>query len=703
MLKAKSAQRTILSFNPWIYFFIFLITDSFLSYSNFSFETNLWIGILGLIFPFLLGLLTYQPSKDLKGPLYKQEFFKTISFWIWIIIGILSLFLRFYRLTTLSTWPLYDEGMIGFSAMQIAQRGVDHLLYMYSDIPVFHLWVLSLFFKRWGPSLFNLWFLPAFFSTLSIPLFYLAARCYFSRSFSFFCVLLVSLSFWPCFSGRFSANEVLILPLEALAFLWLGNCLKTEAEKKGGWFAGLLGLSLGLSFYAVYLHWISVTLIISSTMLLVFWKRRPLRLVWFGLGLALPLIPFFILTLNTGGVFYFHARSVLGASQSLLKVIASIWNTPKTIFLGASADEIFYKPVWGGLINPLLGSLFGIGMLECIRNLSHSLYRWLCVSFFVFLLPGMLSSGFEFFRVISVLAVLIPLIAIGWARLTQKFSSRWSFVILLALMIPSLMLDVNQLLVVYPHLWDSSAYWRKEVKSINFYRAYKILESKSSEGPGLIFSDFVPGFDDQTLNLMDYNFNGVKNNHLDFEKTKWAAIIVNVNYQPFLAKRFGKGETYWLSKDLDLGDGGWMLWVIDITEKNRPVFRQWREASRSLNDYINGIYQNFSLVDDHSHSKVLDLLNQDYPLFKNDPFLESCYDEKKSDLLFRIGLIPEATQNLNQAIQKGYPSANLFYSLGVLRLIENNRPEAQIAFQKACLAPLNFTQSAQFLNPSKGK
>jgi hypothetical protein len=574
---------------------------------------------------------------------------------------------------------------------------------MYSDIPVFHLWVLSLFFKRWGPSLFNLWFLPAFFSTLSIPLAYLAARCYFSRSFSFFCVLLVSLSFWPCFSGRFSANEVLILPLEALAFLWLGNCLKTESEKKGSWFAGLLGLSLGLSFYAVYLHWISVTLIISSTMLLVFWKRWPLRLVWFGLGLALPLILFFILTFKAGGGFYFHARSVLGTSQSLLKVIESIWKTPKTIFWGASADEIFYKPVWGGLINPLLGSLFGIGMLECIRNLSHSLYRWLCVSFFVFLLPGMLSSGFEFFRVISVLAVLIPLIAIGWARLTQEFSSRWSFVILLALMIPSLVLDVNQLLVVYPHLWDSSAYWRKEVKSINFYRAYKILESKSSEGPGFIFSDFVPGFDDQTLNLMDYNFNGVKNNHLDFEKTKWAAVIVNVNYQPFLAKRFGKGETYWLSKDLDLGDGGWMLWVIDITEKNRPSFLKWREASRSLNDYINGIYQNFSLVDDHSHSKVLDLLNQDYPLFKNDPFLESCYDEKKSDLLFRIGLIPEAAQSLNQAIQKGYPAANLFYSLGVLRLIENQRLEAQTAFQKACRSSLNFTQSSQFLKPSNGK
>jgi 4-amino-4-deoxy-L-arabinose transferase-like glycosyltransferase len=701
MLKAQAPQSVPLSFNPWIYFFTFLISNSLLSYFKLSFETTLWVSLLGLTFPFLFGLWSYQPHKNPKVALYKLDFFKDIHPAIWIIVGTLALFLRFYKLTTLSAWPIYDEGMTGFSAMQIAQKGVNHLLYMYSNIPVFYLWVLSLFFKWWGPSLFNLWFLPAFFSTLWVPLAYFAARCYFSKSFSFFCVLLAALSFWPCFSGRFCATEVSILPLEALAFLCLGKCLKAKSNKEGDWFAGLLGLSLGLSFYAVYLHWISVTLIISSTILLIFWKRQPLRLAWFGLGLAIPLLLFFVLSLQTGG-FYLHDRSILSTStQSWIQKIQSIWETPKAIFWAASADEIFYKPIWGGLINPVLGSLFGIGILECLKNRAHSIYRWLCVSFLVFLLPGMFGSGFEFFRVIPILAVLIPLIVIGGVRLTQEFSSRWSFLILLILMIPSQVLDFNQLLVVYPHLWDSPAYWRKEVKSINFYRAYKILQLKSSEGPGLIFSDFVPGFDDQTLNLMDYDFNGVKNNNIDFEKTKWAAVIVNVNYQPFLAKRFGTGETYWLSKDLNLGDGGWMLWVIDITEKNRPSFLKWREASRSLNDYINGIYQNFTLVDDHSHSKVMDLLNQDYPLFKNDPFLESCYDEKKSDLLFRIGLIPEAAQSLNRAIQKGYPAANLFYSLGVLKLIENQNPEAQKAFQKACRSPLNFTQSVQFLTPPR--
>ncbi len=700
MLKANASQNPAFSFNPWIYFFIFLISNFLLSYFSLTLRMSFWIGVLGLIFPFLLGLWAYPPSKNLKVPLYQLEFFKKIPLGVWIAIGMLAIFFRFYKLTTLSAWPIYDEGMVGFSALQIAQKGVEHLFYMYSDIPVFYLWVLSLFFKGWGPSLFNLWFLPAFFSALWVPLAYLAARCYFSKSFSFFCGLLAALSFWPCFSGRFGATEVLILPLEALAFLWLGKCLKAESEKKGDWFAGLLGLSLGLSFYAVYLHWISVTLVISLTMLFVFWKRRPLRLIWFALGLVLPLLPFFVLNLQTGGGFYLHARSILSTStQPWIKKIQSIWETPKAIFWSASPDDIFYKPVWGGLINPVLGSLFGIGMLECLKNSTHSFYRWLCLSFLVFLLPGMFGSGFEFYRVIPVLAVLIPLISLGWARLTQEFSFRWSFAILLVLMIPSLVLDAHQLLVVYPRLWDSPVYWRKEVKSINYYRAYQILQSKSLEGPGLIFSDFIPGFDDQTLNLMDYNFNGVKNKNLDFEKATWAAVIINVNYQPFLAKRLGPGKTYWLSKDLEIGDGGWMLWMADVTKKNRPVFQQWREASLSLNEYINGIYQNFALIDDHSHSKVLDLLNQDYPLFKGDPFLESCFDEKKSDLLFRIGLISEAAQSLNQAIQKGYPVANLFYSLGILKLIENQNPEAQKAFQKACRSPLNFTQSAQFLTP----
>jgi len=709
MSKPNSTFSPSIGFHPWVCFLVFLISGLFLSYGDFLPAITLWIGVMGLLLPFVIGFWTHTPGKKSEIPLYQLEFFKKIPFWVWMMVAVLALFFRFYKLTTLSAWPVFDEGLVGFTATEVADKGVDRLLYFFSDNPFFYLWFLGMFFKLFGQSLFVLWFCSAVVSTLWVPAVYLAARCYFSKSFSFFCVLLAAVSFWPCYSGRFSLGGVLVLPLEALAFLWLGKCLQSESPKKGDGFAGLLGFSLGLSFYATYLGWLSTALVISATMAVLFWKRRPLRLAIFGLLLVLPLIPFVILWLKTGGTSYFSSQSILNMSGSWLKGIQSAWNTPKNIFCGSSSsDGIWYKPVWGGLLNPVLGALWGVGILECLKNPFHALYRWLGVSFVIFLLPGMFAEGFEFFRVIPVLAVLIPIMGLGWTCLTREFSARWSAAILLLLMGPSVALDFHQLIDVYPRLWDSPAYWLKEYKSINHYRAYQILQSKSlAEGPGLIFSDFVPGFEDQALNLADDRFNSVNNDHLDWEKAKWAAVIVNVNYQPFLAKRFGSGKTYWLSKDLNRADGGWMLWVVDITSANRPTFGRWREASRGLKEYVYQYFlnQNFRDATDMSadaSSKVLNTLNGIYPLFKGDPFLEACYWEKKADLLYKARRFSDGIESLNQAL-KGYPAAHLYYKLGTVELMQGDGIDGRKAFQKAVRAPINFTQSAQFLDSPAGK
>src|SRR5665213_1271339 len=700
MLKINSSQNILLPFNPWIYFLIFLISNILLSYFIFSFETTLWIGILGLILPFTIGLLTYKPIKNLEIPLFKLELFEKTPTWGWVIICILAFFFRFYRLTTLSLWPTYDEGNFGCIAIEIMQRGINHFLYTFSSVPLFYPWFLSSVFKLFGTSLFNFWFCSAFFSILWVPLAYLAARSYFSKSFSFFCVLLAAFFFWPCYSGRYSECVVLILPLEALAFLWLGKCLNSKSQKSGDWFAGILGLSLGISFYAVYWHSFSVVIVIGSTMTLLYWKTWPRRLIFFGSGLTFPLIPlFFDLHLKHDPFFYTHTLSILGKSQPLLEKLQQAWITPKVMLWGTSNDEFFTTPVWGGLINPILGALLGIGLIETIKNSTHTLYQWLCVSFLFFLLPGMLSSGFDSFRIIPVLIVLIPIIGIGLARLTRESSYRFSTAILFLLLFTSVILDFNQLLEIYPRLWDSSAYWQKEFKSITSYRAYKILEPKFLEGPGLVFCDFVPGFDDQNLNWTDFSFNGINNHQLDWEKTNWVALLINVNYQPFLVKRFGTGKTYWLSKDLNSADGGQILWIINVTKANRPIFQKWREASRALNDYI---YENLEVLNPaDNHDSLLETLKKAYPLFHGDPFLEACYGEKKADLLFRLGRIPQAEQSLNQAIQKGYPAANLFYRLGTLQMIQGNKPESQKSFQKATYAPINLTQSAQFLTSNR--
>jgi len=704
MSKSSSAFNPPITLPIWFYFFIFLTANTLLSYFSLSFQTSLAVSLLGLILPFGIGLWTAKPSPSSEKPLYESEFWDKVPFWIWIALSAAVLFFRFNQLTTLSAWPIYDEGMVGFCALQIAQKGIHHLFYMFSQIPVFYLWLLGSVFKLFDPSLFTLWFLPALISTLWVPLAYLTARHYFSKSFSFFCVLLAGLTFWPCYVGRFSVNENLLLPLETLAFLWLAKCLHAESDQKQNAFSFILGLTLGLSLYVVFLHWISILLIIGLTAGYLFWKRRPTLLFFLGVGLILPAIPFVILYFQSEGTSYFHLLSTTTLSEPWLDKLKEAWNTPKGLWWGVSPRELCYKPLWGGLINPVLGALFGIGLLESFKNSRHSLYRWLCVSALIFLIPGMLVGDFEFYRILPVLIILIPLIALGWARLTRDFAARWTSVILLGLMIPSAALDFHQLFQVYPHLWDSPAYWVKESKSINDFRAYQILQAKSqTDGPGLVFSDFAPGFNDQNLNLADYGFNAAANEKLDSEKTQWAALLVNVNYQPFLAKRLGSGKTYWLSKDSNSPDGGYMLWVVEINESNRTIFNRWREAHLALNEYLSEYFEHLNFKENNAYTKVLAALDETYPHFKNDPFLEACYWEKRADLFSRVNLFSEAEKNLTNAVQKGYPSAHLFYHLGTLQMITQNNSGAEKNFHKAALAPINFTQSSSLLNQLTGK
>ncbi len=704
MSKSSSAFKSPIAFSAWIYFFIFLTANTLLSYFPLTFQASLWISLLGLALPFGIALWTGKPSPTSESPLHQFEFWAKIPLWIWIVLGAAALFFRFDQLTTLSAWPIYDEGMVGFCALQIAQKGVHHLFYMFSQIPVFYLWLLGSVFKLFGPSLFSLWFLPALISALWVPLAYLTARHYFSKSFSFFCVLAAGLAFWPCYIGRFSVNENLLLPLETLAFLWLAKCLRAESNQKQNLFSFILGLTLGLSLYAVFLHWISVLFIVGLTAGYLFWKKRPGLLIFLVVGFALPVIPFAVIYFQSENLSYFHLLSSASLSEPWLDKLKDAWNTPQGLFWGVSPRELCYKPLWGGLINPVLGALFGIGLLESFKNPQRALYRWLCVAGLVLLLPGMLVSDFEFYRVLPVLVILIPLIALGWARLTRGFSARSAAVILFGLIAASTALDFHQLFQVYSHLWDSPGYWVKESKSINNDRAYQLLKAKAqTEGPGFVFSDFAPGFNDQNLKLADYSFNAAANEKLDSEKVQWAALVVNVNYQPFLAKRLGAGKTYWISKDLNLPDGGSMLWVVEINESNRAIFNHWREAQLALNGYLSEYFEHLNFKENNSYSKILNALDQTYPFFQKDPFLEACYWEKRADLFSRINLFTEAAENLTNAVKKGYPAAHLFYHLGTLQMITQKNTEAEKDFRQAALAPINFTQSSSLLNQLRGK
>lgn len=696
MFKSSSSAKLVLPFNPWVYFSIFLISNFLLSYFSLPLQSKLWIGLLGLLLPAVLAFKTYSPAPPGRPPLNGIEFLPDIPLWLWVSMAALALFIRFFKLTELSHWPLYDEGFIGFFALDLAHKWDWRLFYGSSQAPPLFIWMLSLFFKLGGASLFSLWFLPAALSALSIPFGYWAARQFFSKSFSFLCAIFLGLGFWPFFIGRFAQMPMLVLPAECVAFYYLGrflNATRLTDQKKN---LAALGLALGIGFY-IHVSWFPVAGIIFLTVLW-FLRGRWKLLLFFIFPLGGCLLPLFFQAFQMGYGLYLKDLWAVGGSNEWVPQLAVAWAYPRELFWGINSSEFSPELVGGGLLNPIWASLFFLGLLEILKNFNRPLYRWLLAGCSLFLLQGILTKTLETFRILPLLPLLISISIIGFTRLSLTLPSSKAWLLLSALMIPSAGLDFYHLFGPYQRVWGSPANWKNSLKSIERYRADQILKAVSAKwGPGFIFSDFVPGYSDQTLDLACASFQALPDSPFPSPQASWAAVLVNINDQPFLSQRFPNGRTYWLSSDLSSPDGGIMLWVTPLESSQREIFLKWREASLALKPFI---FQSLSYVHGGPWEQVLAALETAEPAFQSDPFLRSCYWEKMADTYLRLGGdVRSAILSLQTAVRQGIPSAHLYYRMGTLYLISNEPTKAQAAFAQAVRAPLNRTNAADFVTP----
>jgi hypothetical protein len=214
----------------------------------------------------------------------------------------------------------------------------------------------------------------------------------------------------------------------------------------------------------------------------------------------------------------------------------------------------------------------------------------------------------------------------------------------------------------------------------------------------------VPGLSDLTLDVADDCYNALNNSPLSVDKAQWAALLINANYKPFLDKRFGSAKAYALSKEPVAPDGGWMLWVFPLTSGNRAVVVRWVKADQALKPFIES---NLGQLHGESYEKTINALTTAGPTFQGDPFLQSVYWEKMGDLILKQAvldsarpdptLLDQAILSLDQAVSLGYPSANLYNHLGNLWLLRQNEASARKAFQNACRAPIDLTDSSNRL------
>lgn len=681
-------------YHPWAYFLFTALSLALLSYTALGPAWKWGIALLGLVLPTLWAWAAPRNPHSLDAQ--EKEAPWIPPRWFPVLLILLAFFLRFHSLTTLSTWPLPDEGVCASYSIDLLRDWHWRFFFHYTQIPGPFFWLLALFFRLFEPSLFSLWLFPALFCAVTVGLCYLALRSIFPRSFSCLYLFFLTFNFWHLYTGRLCLPMGLLFLWQILTYWVLAIFLVQSRPRQKSLWAALLGLVTGLGFWTS-IAWPFVLVSLIPAVWLVGKKRGNTYQVVPLLFLSILLIfsfPYLAAAVHERYGIHLSHLWVFGKGWSWavwaesLKNIGGIFTNP---------DEPFhYGPLWGGMLNPVEGALALLGTAECCHRWKTAFCRWVLFALVLSLAPGLLSRDFEIMRLMSALPLLLLLVTMGgWTLIKGGFSKTKMTATILILTLSS-GLNLYHLEGPYHRLWGTPQSDWYLLKSGEFYRAYRILGPlEKEEGPGAVLSDLWGKTGDGTLTVACYSFDAAHNPLISLEGARWVAVILDANYKPFLAKRFTKGRWFWLGSLRPGNPGGLMMGVIPLAPENRKILLQWVEANLHLEAVTSSVLNSDP---QRPPQRALDLLLQIGPSLPSDPFLKSCFWEKAYNL-YRAGNNPEGMlEALRQGLKEGYPLAHFYNEEGLLLESAGKNDEARRAFQKALHAPLNLTSAAENLH-----
>jgi 4-amino-4-deoxy-L-arabinose transferase-like glycosyltransferase len=692
LMKRKENKK---SGSVFLYFYVFLIVDFILSYSAFPLVVKLCFFIAGLAVPLAWAVKNISSAKiD-----FQEEPFLTPPKWIWGASMLLMIFLRVFDLLFFPVWPTGDEALEGFLGIDLAQNWKWQFFYTLGQHPPLSIWLYSFLCKYLSSPSVLLWVPPALFSFLTVGMGYWAARQFFPKSFAAIFCLLIAFSYWPVEYGHFYFQGFFIPFLELLAFALLGLWIKNIHSSRSQIYLVLLGACTGAGLFT-YTSWMVVLGVLVVCVMGVLWKRRDLlsKSFWgYSLALLVTSAPFLIAAhLEHFGA---HWADVVGLNEQFSvrhKVLTflSYWTS---LFWGTIEDGIPNRLDFGGFLNPVLASFFWVGILTLIRFKNRILVWAITAGFLSFLLPGILSSDYPcLYRIIQLMPVVLLIVGIGLYALLNQISSRnHKIIFLVVVFFVSFGLDFYHLM--QPHLKDGRSFssgFKKEIPD-ETYRAYEIFKEYGlKQGPGLIFSDFLLLSHGHQLTVMTYGFNAALNPGIDISAVRWAGIVTNYHYQPFLAGLFPGSQWSWVGYDQSEDDGGLTVGIIPINASNKSLLDRWVKA-HSCFHRLSEEAENI-LNDPKLYKEATQKLPGNDSLMEEDPFLEAIFGEWLAQYHYGPNLQPNIAA-LQRAIQKGYPSANLYYKLGNFLWLDHRMSEARQAYQAAARCPFNGTGAVEVL------
>ena len=215
MVRLSTSLKIPSQLNALVYFLLFLLSNFLLAYFPLSFVLKLEIGLFGLLLPFVFACLKSVNPKE--KPPYLQNTFDVSPYWMLVLLAA-AIFIRLWKLTSLSTWPQADDSFISYWAMDLCRNWRWHPFFGHVQGMPLTFWLLAFFYKIFSPSLTSLWLFPAFISILTIFVIYAGFRKFFVPSFHFLLVAVSVFSFLFLYPAQFCMWPIVLIFSIVLAF-----------------------------------------------------------------------------------------------------------------------------------------------------------------------------------------------------------------------------------------------------------------------------------------------------------------------------------------------------------------------------------------------------------------------------------------------------------------------------------------------------
>ena len=422
-------------------------------------------------------------------------------------------------------------------------------------------------------------------------------------------------------------------PWEMASFWALGKYLNSKPAFKLKWTI-VLGLVVGLGAYT-YVPWV----FIPALVFMVLWfqktknpgERNRTLLVYLG-ALVVGASWFIVACLREGYGDHISALWAGKTTFSWAHHLAVIYDYFNVVFWGFAGEVPRYVPFQGGYLNPLLGALFFLGLVEVWKFRKLPLVRVLGVAFALFILPGVLSVNVQGLRIVPLMPLPLFVSVLGFQRLTRAWAPSGRVWAASLLLFSTAVLDGYRLVQPYR---DPSRYnetFRRIDKNPALFKAYQALQPYAKES-GLVFTDFAPERD-QTLRGAVYPFNAAWNTMQGPGRSQWAAILVEKEDVEGLSARFR--EAVWT----DLGPGSdnkgdLEIGVTPITQGNYETLIKWsvvpfhyfQSLSSAMNEVKNLKTYNFAK----------DLFMNPPAEVTEDTFLKVCLERRNAEFYSRFG------------------------------------------------------------------